>query len=300
MQRQPRLSLAEYNDLVTWRPPCSLYSTWPAHRPLTDRSPWWRHFTETRAPARSMSLPPAAFERHVDEIAAFMRTLENPWQGEGPGRHCVRVRLLMSGAWSWADADFMAQEVVGEALRRCGCTERPSWQEGQPDFAQLGYDPVRYTRCLRCGEIIPENAPNSGWQSRYCSQRCRAADRYLHRRTQAQYWDALAARGEMKRRERERQCIQCGASFIQRHATEPSEHCSKSCAAKTREAKRGAGRGEERQCLVCCGIFRVSVPSRPQVTCSRRCGTILQHRGRHAKPKPEGDEQAPPRKRAAG
>ncbi|MGH6951860.1 MAG: hypothetical protein ACREH4_13390 [Vitreimonas sp.] len=239
MQVQPRLSLAEWEAVTTWRPPAALYSKWPAHRPLTDRSPWWRHFTEVSKPPRRMNLSADAFEKHCDEIAAFVRTQPLPWNGEAGARHCIRVRLIMGG-WGWHDADSQAHEVVQEALRRCGCAERPTWQQGQPDWAQPGFDPVFHTHCVRCGEKIPDERTggNKGRGAvKYCSQLCGQshygvrAKRYGGKVSRAEY-SARQAAQRQRTLEAEIDCPGCGQPFKPGYRLMRRKFCSPACARK--------------------------------------------------------------------
>jgi hypothetical protein len=59
----------------------------------------------------------------------------------------------------------MAAGIVDAAFKRIGA-RRPSWQQGQPEWAQEGFSPISRTRCVRCGTKLPEGH----WK--FCSQLC--------------------------------------------------------------------------------------------------------------------------------
>jgi hypothetical protein len=87
---------------------------------------------------------------------------------EGPCRHALRSRLCLEG-WKWADADAVANDIVQTALIRVGA-ERPSWEEGQPEYSQTGAGAlIERTFCVRC------HAPLEGHQRKFCSSLCNAA-----------------------------------------------------------------------------------------------------------------------------
>lgn len=103
--------------------------------------------------------------RLIDQTAAIMRRGEpSVFAFEGFMRHGLRSGLCLRG-WSWADADDMAAEVVRSALDQIGA-KRPTYQQGQPEWAQDGVVLVERERCIRCGWALPEGH----WK--FCSRRC--------------------------------------------------------------------------------------------------------------------------------
>ncbi|EAQ35763.1 hypothetical protein NB311A_05083 [Nitrobacter sp. Nb-311A] len=90
---------------------------------------------------------------------------------EATCRHAVRSRLCLNG-WSWAAADDLAADVVKDALRRLGA-RRPTWKEGQPEWAQDGFAPILRTRCIRCHRTL------EGERWKFCSELCDQSHRAL-------------------------------------------------------------------------------------------------------------------------
>lgn len=84
-------------------------------------------------------------------------------------RHDLRSRLCLEG-WRWSEADTAAADVVGTALNRIGA-ERPTWKQGQPEYTQEGFAPIERTRCVSCGDNLPEE--NRLFCSRTCFERNR-------------------------------------------------------------------------------------------------------------------------------
>jgi hypothetical protein len=89
---------------------------------------------------------------------------------EGPVRHGIRSSLCLQG-WSWSEADATASEIVTAALNIVGAV-RPSWPEGQPEWAQQGAGAlIERTRCVHC------HKPLEGIQRKFCSGLCCGAHR---------------------------------------------------------------------------------------------------------------------------
>ena len=86
---------------------------------------------------------------------------------EGPLRAGIRHDLCLAG-WRWADADFMARELLDEAHRRARAA-RPTWYEGQPEWTIQGGVLIERTRCVKCGSQLPDG------HKKYCSRLCAAA-----------------------------------------------------------------------------------------------------------------------------
>lgn len=90
---------------------------------------------------------------------------------EGPLRHGIRSDLCLYG-WRWADADRVADVVVQGALRRVRAV-RPSWYEGQPEWAIQPGVLIERTRCIKCHKPLPEG------HHKFCGKLC--ADAYGQR-----------------------------------------------------------------------------------------------------------------------
>jgi hypothetical protein len=113
--------------------------------------------------------------RHlVETVARLMKTAKESGAAatllnfEGPCRHGLRSRLTLEG-WGWQDADDMAADIVATALRQIGA-QRPTWAEGQPEWAQQGAGAlIERTRCIRCHSPLPEG------HFKFCCELCASA-----------------------------------------------------------------------------------------------------------------------------
>lgn len=166
-------------------------------------------------------------QRHLVESTAFILRLGEPtyFAFEGACRHDLRSRLCLEG-WAWQDADTAAAEIVSSALNRIGAT-RPSWIQGQPEYAHAAAERQEHVRCRNCGGgMPPENAI-------FCSSQCRISHkrkRYyqdnieLARAKQRLRWKAWSAR------QPEQECPMCAEVFRPNY---PGQHlCSKRCAVR--------------------------------------------------------------------
>lgn len=59
----------------------------------------------------------------------------------------------------------MARELLGEAFRAMNAT-RPTWNEGQPEWVIEAGTLIERTRCVRCGNPLPEG------HHKFCSHLC--------------------------------------------------------------------------------------------------------------------------------
>jgi hypothetical protein len=102
-----------------------------------------------------------------------------PFAREGWLIAAVRSAIILSGGWTWKDADRAARDVVHEALRAIGA-KRPEWDEAHnPHYAQAGtFTLYERTRCRQCGWKLPEE------NKIYCTERCRS--RYITARWRAE------------------------------------------------------------------------------------------------------------------
>lgn len=207
-------------------------------------------------------------------VAAAMEILNagqsSKFQYEGAVRHGLRAGFCLEGL-PWAKADARAAVIVEEALRRIGA-ERPTWQQGQPEWTQEGYAPVERYFCAWCGSRMPEARNRNGVAKKYCSQLCGMAASHRKARVSgeqmslAEYLAACAARTERTRRERARPCKRCGKQFTPAaDRLETAQYCSHECYWVARPAYKF----EPRPCAVCGKLFS---PGRSgAIYCSKAC-----------------------------
>ncbi len=105
-------------------------------------------------------------EAHVAGITATIMGLE------GPLIHAVRSTLCLWG-WRFRTADELARAAMAEALQRV-LAKRPSWNEGQPDWAISEGLLIERKRCVRCHKKLPDG------HKKYCSRLC-ARSEYMYR-----------------------------------------------------------------------------------------------------------------------
>src|SRR5690606_7695490 len=92
----------------------------------------------------------------VESVVTILKSADpTPFAFEASCRHGLRSRLTLEG-WNWKDADDTAADIVATALRQIGA-KRPTWAEGQPDWAQNGSGTmIERTRCIRCRGPLPD------------------------------------------------------------------------------------------------------------------------------------------------
>lgn len=86
---------------------------------------------------------------------------------EGVHRRTIRSVLCMRGL-SWPLADRVAADVVHEVLLKV-VAKRPSWAEGQPEWAIEAGTLIERTRCVHCHKGLPEG------HHKFCGKLCRTA-----------------------------------------------------------------------------------------------------------------------------
>ena len=91
----------------------------------------------------------------------------SPFAYEALFRAVLRSVLVLQG-WRWTPADAAAAAVVRISLELLR-VERPSWAEGQPDWAISSGDLIERTRCANCHKPLLEGRP------KFCSTPCRNA-----------------------------------------------------------------------------------------------------------------------------
>lgn len=257
--------------------------------------------------------------RRDSMVAAVAKILgasySSKFEYEGACRHGLRSAFCLQGE-TWAKADARAAEIVAEALRRNGASERPSWWQGQPEYADT--DTSRGW-CARhdCGRPIPmDRGSSNGHAVKFCSEFCQ---QLTHSRRQkqhgvqqslAEYLAACAAQSKRTAEARARDCKHCGRHFLTRdatrlycshccysaartlHAERPCAHCgtafrpekthlglSKYCCRECSDAGRRKVR-EDRQCPACGTVFRPRYPSDRKRFCSPRCASLIGGQGK--------------------
>lgn len=123
--------------------------------------------------ARRDMLGAGRFDALVKELAAVIRlafeagATASLFGLEGPLRAGIRADLCRQG-WRWIGADDMAREILAEAFRRVNAV-RPSWEEGQQEWAIHAGTLIERTRCVRCHKPLPEG------HFKFCSNTCGAS-----------------------------------------------------------------------------------------------------------------------------
>ncbi|WP_058634401.1 hypothetical protein [Aureimonas ureilytica] len=180
------------------------------------------------------------------------------FQFEGACRYGLR-RVLVLQDWSWRDADMAAAAVVSVALMQIGA-ERPTWHEGQPEWA--GTQAVDRTYCARCGKPLEEG------RRKFCSKLCSNADnkergaKFGLQVSLAEYHATLAERRAQRLKDCSKNCDGCGKAFIGSH---PSvRYCSQRCT-RTEFRKHFA-----RACDGCGTIFEPK-KGMPSKFCDKAC-----------------------------
>ncbi|MGB3831218.1 MAG: hypothetical protein WA975_05060 [Mesorhizobium sp.] len=145
----------------------------------------------------------------IDRAAVILREGEpSKFQFEAACRHGFRSSFCLQG-WSWTDADQAAADVVAAALLLVGA-ERPTWQEGQPEWTQDGVLRVERDNCIRCRGPLPDG------HHKFCCVDCGRA----HREAMARQADNAAANARLyayyaawSARQAEQSCALCDAKF---------------------------------------------------------------------------------------
>lgn len=129
---------------------------------MLARTPWTPRAARKAKPRRLNK------DRRRHLVATVANILEagepTKFAFEASCRHGIRSSLCAHG-WRWAEADAIAADIVATALRSIGA-QRPTWQQGQPEWTQEGFAPTLRTRCIRC------HKPLEGIQRRFCSALC--------------------------------------------------------------------------------------------------------------------------------
>lgn len=106
----------------------------------------------------------------IDKVATILKTGEpTRFALEAACRHSLRAALCLKGL-DWGQADAIAADIVAAALRQIGAV-RPTWQQGQPEWAQDGHNPIQRERCRQCHGKLPDDDYSD--RRVFCSSTCR-------------------------------------------------------------------------------------------------------------------------------
>jgi endogenous inhibitor of DNA gyrase (YacG/DUF329 family) len=235
---------------------------------VLSRLPW------TPKPSGKKLRDRGAAARRETMTAAVVGILDcgrsSRFEYEAACRHGLRSGLCLEGE-SWARADAFAAAIVSEALRRLGA-ERPSWFQGQPEYADT--DTSRGWCALPgCEKPIPIDRPETGGNAvKYCSHFCAknaSAQRQREhgaRMDLASYLASCAARREATLQASAKECAHCGRHFLSK-ATNAKAYCSRACAyaARTQFSRR--------PCANCGKVFKPKRTGHGKATlfCSVAC-----------------------------
>lgn len=142
---------------------------------------------------------------------------------EGACRTGLRSGLCLEG-WNWQAADTAASQAVSLALSFLGA-ERPTWEQGQPEYTQYGVMALSRSRCVNCGGAL------SGDQAMYCSRNCAVSARNARADEDAKAIKrakVYAFYAEWSAKQPEQPCIGCLDTF--RPKRPGQRYCSKPCA----------------------------------------------------------------------
>lgn len=165
--------------------------------------------------------------RLINHIASVLKLGEpTVFAFESACRHGLRTQFCNTG-WPWDIADETAARIVSAALAQIGA-RRPTWEQGQPEWAQYGVVLFERTRCVTCGNKLPEE------NKKYCSPHCGLVHRWeiadddkrkANKAHVTAYYAAQRANAEL------RNCARCGLLFKPGRPTQI--YCSRKCAGKT-------------------------------------------------------------------
>ncbi|MBB4064733.1 endogenous inhibitor of DNA gyrase (YacG/DUF329 family) [Gellertiella hungarica] len=168
------------------------------------------------------------FRRHVKEASIILGAgTFSKFEHEGACRSGLRSALCSDG-WGWSDADIIAAGITAAALKAIGAV-RPTWQEGQPEYALDGIKVVERVFCKGCGVKIPEQ--DSERPRDYCEPRCvqahhgRMAAIFGRQRTRMELIAAWVAKRE-NFSPSESTCERCGKMFPVKNSYRERKYCS--------------------------------------------------------------------------
>lgn len=197
----------------------------------------------------------------TDRVYEFMRCWRSSrFEFEGSARHGLRSAFCLQGH-SWRAADAEAKVIVERALHRLGA-ERPSWDQGQPEYA------IPRENCAWCySPVSPELLVGEHHKS-YCSSMCaRSALQWRSYQTRtSQDFAYRAVRAFIERTSHPvRNCDHCGQAF---HPINPhGRYCTRVCSQKASAKKLRVL--PDYSCAKCGKLFRPAY--RSQKYCSEAC-----------------------------
>lgn len=171
----------------------------------------------------------------IDLIAAVLAAGEPTYFAfEGTCRHGLRSMLCLEGH-RWARADFTAEQIVAAALELIGA-KRPTWQEGQPDYANA--EPRTFCTNPSCRKVLSD----ANRHRRFCSALCkrRFNDIKWAMLNKEAHAAKVAAQRLRKRAQAEpRPCEYCKDPFqpYDYNPRKPQRYCSQGCKAMAQRRK---------------------------------------------------------------
>jgi hypothetical protein len=176
-----------------------------------------------KAKSKSKRVAKGQKRQHLVKSAADL--LDN-WRNshfefEGACRSGLRSAMCLEG-YDWQNADDMAADIVGAALRSIGA-ERPDWDEGQREFV------TGRENCAWCGcEVEMKKSTRNRFCSVDCAQRSINARNDNHR-----YADGLVGRAAFRLIKRVktkvRNCLKCGDTFHPQDNSQAQRYCGNAC-----------------------------------------------------------------------
>jgi hypothetical protein len=167
----------------------------------------------------------------------------SPFQNEGACVAGLRSALCLDGM-RYPIADFEAHSIVEECFVAMGA-ERPSWQQGQPEYLE------HRETCRWCKCDLPDDLTRGSVAWQYCSEVCVAAARLkqrLHYEAVRDQANQLASYAIGTLRAEVKPCQACGASF--RNRNPDAKYCSAAC------FNVGHTKRHKRDCAQCGVTFR--------------------------------------------
>lgn len=188
----------------------------------------------------------------------------SPFEHEGAVRAGLRSGLCLQG-FAWRLSDFEAASLVEAGLTRMGA-ERPTWEQGQPDYT----DSPDFCSWCR-GPLDDETRTRS---QRFCSAEC-AALALEHRAWKSSQYPGMVLRSAFRLIAKEkappRTCDYCGKSF--RSEREDARFCSSRCGVRWSYGDLLL------KDIVCEGCGKVCKPAhRGSKCCSRSCASSVKMR----------------------
>lgn len=191
-----------------------------------------------------------------------------PFENEASIRTGLRQALCLAGD-RWPVADTEAADLTAIAFKKMGYA-RPSWDEGQSDYA------VSEDYCRRCCSPLDEE--QQARRATFCGPICAKAAIVERGYKNGWHNDELGRRAYnviCRSRTTPRTCKQCAKTFRVLHNTDKHQFCSHSCYAESMRTFSNL------TCEGCGNSFRPDKEGRK--FCSRACYTATPVPKRHVK-----------------